>query len=131
MNFKGIAATLVGAVALVAFGIFSYYLIRHVGEAQPQWDRLVYVFSGVEAVAFGATGYFFGKEVNRARAEKAEEKAGDAEGEAKKDHGEKARAESNLRSLVNYINVEAAGRPSAALASDDRWDVLSRFAKTL
>lgn len=34
----------------------------------------IYIFTAVEAVSFAAVGFLFGKDVNRVRAEKAEEK---------------------------------------------------------
>ena len=39
------------------------------------WQRLVWVFSGFEAIVFAAVGWFFGREVNRERAEHAETEA--------------------------------------------------------
>jgi hypothetical protein len=45
------------------------------GTAELEWARLQYLFNGVEALAFAAAGFFFGREVNRGRAEAAEGRA--------------------------------------------------------
>jgi hypothetical protein len=54
MDAKGITATVVGTFALGGFGFLAIHMTRNVAAEQLQWDRLVYVFGGVEAVAFGA-----------------------------------------------------------------------------
>ena len=172
MDTKGIIATVLGVIALVAFGCFAYYLVKHIGEGQQQWDRLVYIFGGVEAVAFAAAGYFFGKEVNRARAETAEKRANDAEQKADnaketvKEAQEKiTKAEDKLSSLLKYIESQAPSSSTGSEAieeisnlarqrgiqdkipdfmtfietkhntlkakSDERWERLSLFAKSL
>ena len=105
MDTKGIIATIIGIIVLFVFGFFAVYLTKHTGLQQTEWDRLVYVFGGIEAVAFAAAGYFFGKEVHRERAEKAENKAANAEDAAKKDHGKTLVAETKFSSLVKYINA--------------------------
>jgi hypothetical protein len=75
----------------------------------------------VEAVAFAAAGYFFGKEVNRERAEKAEDKAKEKDAEAKSEHGAKERAATSLSSLIKYIETQ---EPTATRSSDPG-DILS------
>ncbi len=62
-------------VVLVAFTAFVWYLIteRNVGEIT--WSRLAWLFSSVEAIAFGAAGALFGSSIQRQRAEKAESAA--------------------------------------------------------
>ena len=122
MDTKGIIATVLGILALVAFGIFAYYLAKHIGDGQTQWDRLVYIFGGIEAVAFAAVGYFFGKEVNRARAETAEENAKDAGKNAKQDQAKKSEAETKLSSLVKYIETQA---PKSSSRSGDIEEILN------
>jgi hypothetical protein len=70
-------------------------------------------------VAFAAAGYFFGKEVNRERAVKAEDKAKEAERTAKEDHGKKSEAETKLSSLVSYIETQAPQRSTHSAAFGD------------
>ena len=120
MDVKGIFATIVGIIALFFFGSFAYYLAKHAGDVQQQqWDRLVYIFGGVEAVAFAAAGFFFGREVNRERAENAEDKAKEAEKTAKEDGEKKSKAETKLNSLVKYIETQAPHRSIHAVVMDD------------
>lgn len=74
-------------VVLAAFGVLAYYLVDHADTTkQQEWERLVYVFGAVEAIAFAAIGWVFGREVNRERAEKAEDRAETAEEEKVAEH---------------------------------------------
>jgi hypothetical protein len=81
------------AVVLTAvFLIAAYLLYRKVGTDNSQeWERLVYIFGAIEALAFTAVGWVFGREVNRQRAETAEKRADDAESQkdAEKEKGTK------------------------------------------
>lgn len=63
---------IIAVALLVGYGFFVYYLIGRVDSGDPAWSRLIYLFSGVEALVFAAAGFLFGKEVNRRRAEQAE-----------------------------------------------------------
>jgi hypothetical protein len=66
---------IVGAVALGGLAFFVAYLVRHLSLNDTEWNRAIYLFGSVEAVAFAAAGYLFGKEVHRQRAENAEDEA--------------------------------------------------------
>jgi hypothetical protein len=66
---------------LVVAGVFVTFLLRQLGASETEWSRAVFVWSGVEAVLFAAVGWFFGKEVNRERAEAAEREAAKAQAE--------------------------------------------------
>jgi hypothetical protein len=79
-------------VVIVAFGIFAYYLVVHADTTnQTEWERWVYVFGAIEAIAFAAVGWVFGREVNRERAEKAEDRAQTAEQEKVAEHDKGAK----------------------------------------
>jgi hypothetical protein len=69
----------VAFVILVVFGVFVYYMLGLTKVAETEWTRAVYLFNGVEAVAFAAAGFLFGKEVHRAQAENADRRANQAE----------------------------------------------------
>ena len=63
---------------LIGYGLFLRHLALHsnpknVGD--DHWVRLIFLFSSVEAIAFAAVGFIFGKEVNRTRADNAEKEA--------------------------------------------------------
>ena len=75
-------AVAVACVALTAFGALIIYLLPRVGMKDPDWTRAVYLLTAVEAIAFAAAGFIFGREVNRARAESAEMRAELREDEA-------------------------------------------------
>jgi len=69
-------AALVAAFAvLVAFAAFVVFLIRETDASDLRWTRLAWLFTSVEAIAFGAAGALFGSSIQRARAEKAEQTA--------------------------------------------------------
>lgn len=90
---KGVvyAPYILAAGVLVAYGFFIYYLIGKVGVKDPDWSRLIYLFSGVEAIVFAAAGFLFGKEVNRKRAEQAE---------IEKDHAKKQAVGEHNKGLI-------------------------------
>jgi hypothetical protein len=106
-------------VAFLVLGVFVYFAIRLMGlttEAnESEWARYVYVFGGIEAIAFAAAGFLFGKEVHRAQAESAEKRATDAEGKAKESETEAVKG----RELATFIKARAeAVRTQAARAAE-------------
>jgi hypothetical protein len=62
-------------IVLTAFGMFVVFLLSQSSAGEIRWARMAWVFSSVEAVAFGAAGALFGSSIQRSRAEKAEEQA--------------------------------------------------------
>jgi hypothetical protein len=69
-------------VVTIVFLVASALLVANADTTnQSEWERLVYVFGAIEAIAFAAVGWVFGKEVNRQRADNAEKRAEDAEKE--------------------------------------------------
>jgi len=62
----------VSACSLVAFFALIILMFTERGGSQTVWDRLVYLLTGVEAVAFASAGWLFGKEVHRSEAQQAE-----------------------------------------------------------
>ncbi len=98
---RNIAATIIGVAALTGFGLLIIYLLfSKLDEQELYWTRAVYLLSGVEAVAFAAAGFFFGRDVNRQRAESAENQAEEAQKEAKAAQGETARAQAQAAAEV-------------------------------
>ncbi len=72
LSGAGLVAAL---VVLVAFAALVAYLTRQVGAPETTWTRLAWLFSSVEAIAFGAAGALFGSSIQRQRAERAEDEA--------------------------------------------------------
>jgi LPS sulfotransferase NodH len=75
-------AAVVTVVSLIGFTILAIYLLKRISSNDLAWSRRVYVFSAVEAIAFAAVGWLFGKEVHREQAQAAERRATDAESRA-------------------------------------------------
>jgi hypothetical protein len=65
-------ADILGIVILAAWIILMYLLWTYRADTEVLWSRSTFIFGSVEAIAFAAAGYFFGKEVHRERADKAE-----------------------------------------------------------
>jgi hypothetical protein len=90
----------------VGFAVFAFFLVDNADTKDPtEWERWVYVFGAVEALAFTAVGWLFGREVHRERAENAEHRADEAE-------GEKDQATSTGSKLAGM--VVAAAEPAGA-----------------
>jgi hypothetical protein len=60
-------------VLIVLFVVFIAVMV--VLRASAQWDRLVYLFGGLEALVFGAAGALFGTGVQRGQTAQAQETA--------------------------------------------------------
>ena len=101
-NLKDGITYLIACLILFIFGVFVVYLVGMAGPKieQVHWVRLTYLFSGVEAIAFAAAGFLFGKEVHRRQAENAEARASDAQHKA-------TAALANGRVLANKIREHA------------------------
>lgn len=68
--------TIIAVVVLIAFIAAIYYLFTVSSSADERyWSRLLYLYGGIEALAFAAAGYLFGREVHRQQAENAEKRA--------------------------------------------------------
>jgi|GEM_PF-3428187 len=107
------APYLVGFVVLLGYALFLNAMIGNVRvKEQTFWDRYLYLFSSVEALAFAAAGFFFGREVNRGRAEAAETQA-----KAQADRAstaEKKEADANAKGQVLADSLQALADGSGA-----------------
>jgi hypothetical protein len=86
-------------VALFLWTVFTGFMVLKSDDkttSEIHWTRLAWLFSSVEAVAFGAGGAVFGSSIQRERAEKAEQQA-----EGNKDEATKGRA------LAESLKAEA------------------------
>lgn len=101
---------MVSVVALVAYFVALFWLAVRADDAKAGvWERYVYLLTGVEAVVFAAVGWLFGKEVNRGKAELADDAVKSAN-DARKEAG---RWKSKHRELASAV---AAVTPSAPAA---------------
>jgi uncharacterized membrane protein YsdA (DUF1294 family) len=101
------ASLIAAAIVLTGFGIFVVFLLGKSGADEVKWARLAWVFSSVEAVAFGAAGALFGSTIQRSRAEKAEEQARQSSHEA-----------ANGRALAAVLKSEEVTGPGEGLGDD-------------
>lgn len=77
--WKPLLAAILALLALGGYAWLTYFLLNLAGiNDETRWARSIYLYAGVEAVAFAAAGFFFGTEVNRQRAEMAERRADEA-----------------------------------------------------
>jgi hypothetical protein len=120
---KELVTILVAVLAIVAFGVVIAVLFARLDLSDREWTRATYLLNGVEAVAFAAAGFLFGREVNRQRAEKAEEAVDKANSDAQaanKNATEaqqaKTEAETKIRALQSAINAKVTA--GAALESE-------------
>ncbi|MEU4769131.1 hypothetical protein AB0H12_38395 [Actinosynnema sp. NPDC023794] len=79
MSTQGLVAPIMGILILAGFGLFVLYMLGRLDLGETAWARAIYLFSGVEAVAFSAAGYFFGTQVQRGKVEEAKKEAQTAE----------------------------------------------------
>jgi hypothetical protein len=91
---------IIALVAILAFGWFVYYMLGQTKTDEKEWTRAVYLFQGVEAIAFAAAGFMFGKEVHRERADKAEKRANEKEEGAAKG-----------KALADLVKAKAEAHP--------------------
>jgi len=114
------APYVVGFAVLLTYGFFLNKLLKMVpGTSELDWARYTYLFTGVEALAFGAAGFFFGREVNRGRAQEAETRANVQANRAAK--AEKKEADANAKGQVladtlKQIADGAGSEPAAGVA---------------
>jgi hypothetical protein len=100
-------ANIIAIVALGAFLLFTWTLYKRVDAAtELNWGRSLYLLGGVEAIAFAAAGYIFGKEVHRQRADQAVKDADIAKkAKAKTDTENRELATDLVRKIDAYRSV--------------------------
>ncbi len=103
---------------LLAFGSAAVYMLSVATDTDADvWQRRVYVFSGVQAIAFTAVGWLFGREVNsgaRAEARQANAALADARGK-----------EAAVRATVGVMAQQEAGDESAQRGFNSAGDTTS------
>ena len=105
-SVRDVLSPIVALLALLGFGAFTIYLVLTSNVQEPEWTRDVYLYGGIEAVAFAAAGFLFGSEVRRRQAEQAIERALEADATATSAHVQAAIADANGKALTNAINAK-------------------------
>ena len=80
-SWFALAAAALFVVGFIVAIVFMFILAQKSSDSV--WQRLIYVYSGIEAVVFAAVGWLFGREVNRKQVEGAEERADESDKAAK------------------------------------------------
>lgn len=119
---------IVAASVLLCFGIMVVALLRVAGgSSETTWSRLVFIYSGVEAIVFAAAGAIFGTQIQRSQTVAAEQRTAVAESEAQdalrkaEDKAKDANAGVALRHAieaeysVKRQSTHAMGRPEQGL----------------
>ena len=101
-NWKNLLAPFVAVVLLVFYSLFLISLRGKISAEELEWTRWIYLLSGVEAIAFTAAGYLFGKEVHRSQAEAAERQTEEAQQNAVDANQRAAEAE---KEAVGYVKT--------------------------
>lgn len=123
-------AAAVAVCALLAFLALVLLMFLQRGSSETTWSRLVYLLTGLEAVAFAGAGWIFGKEVHKAEAQRAEQevqterqRASESEDKAR-EASEVAHAE-QIRGARLVQAVETAHAQRSALHGEER-EIASR-----
>jgi hypothetical protein len=107
-----VTAVLVTAVYVTFIGL----LWSRAADGDPQWTHELLLFSGIEAIAFAALGWLFGKEVNRHALDSAENAVARAHESAVHQGVVEGKGQA-LAAAVRSIDVEAEGLESATVAA--------------
>jgi hypothetical protein len=91
----------VAVLMLAGFAVLVIVLVVQSDSDDVTWTRLAWIFTSVEAIAFGAAGALFGSSIQRERAEKAEESA-----------RENAQGAANGKALAEMIKAEDPAAPA-------------------
>ena len=95
----------------VAFCIIGVYvasmwlMMQHRGDPAPEWDRLVFLFTGFEAIVFVAAGAIFGTRVQRASVEAAQEQSRQAREDLGAEQERAARAAELEESTATFLKA--------------------------
>lgn len=110
---QGLIPLLVAIVVLWWFGTVLKQMFTHANsDITPEtWARYTYLFSGLEAIAYAAAGFLFGREVNRQRADRAEQSAAQSQAIAFEAQSTAAASEANGQALAEGVRAlhEAGG----------------------
>jgi hypothetical protein len=89
----------VAVCALLVFLVLVTLMMTQRDGSDTAWNRLVYLLTGVEAVAFAGAGWVFGKEVHRAEAQAAAE-------QVQTERGRASQAEDSARQASDTAQAE-------------------------
>jgi uncharacterized protein HemX len=103
-----------GAVTLLAIVVVGGYiglllwLPSQLNVDEKAWTRITWIVKGFEAIVFAAAGFLFGRQVNRERAEKAEQRAEATTEDSKKAHAAATAFKDRLNNIAHQAQQGAA-----------------------
>jgi len=104
-------ALAMAALVLIAFAVVLGYMIHIASGADDKlWTRSTYLFGSIEAIAFAAAGFIFGKEVHRQQAANAERRADAADQKASAASQKAAEATKAASSIKSLVDTKAAAK---------------------
>jgi hypothetical protein len=106
-DLKDRLAPIVGFGALIVYVAGLVFMASMLTAEDLEWARATYLLNGLEALAFAGAGFFFGREVNRQRAEKAEEASDAADAKADQATSEAADARAKGLALATAVRSQA------------------------
>jgi hypothetical protein len=120
-------------VAVILIGIYIAILwVMFSHRADKEWDRMVFLLSGYEAIVFVAVGYFFGTQVQRGSVEVATDQAEQAREDldvernrADRATHQKGSADALAMGFKEYASRHQS-RPSSPGSADKGWDSAAR-----
>lgn len=114
-GWKDLTVFAVALLALMGFAWFVKYMLGRTTSANElEWTRAIYLLSGVEAIAFAAAGYLFGKEVHRREAENAEKRARESQAQTASAQAVASEAQTKGRALAAAILAKTQGQTARA-----------------
>ena len=146
---QGIVPLIIAVAVLFIFWNLVKTMMGMTKAPELEWNRAAYLFSGVEAIAYAAAGFLFGREVHRQRAEQAEQRAGSEQrraAEAEKKATEETTKGQTLKRVIDakksarlerapdmegLENFRGGGGAAARAAGPSDIDELSRVAGQL
>jgi hypothetical protein len=119
-------------VAIILLGIYIYALVvlwGGTGTTAEEWARRISILGGIEALAFAAAGWLFGRDVSRQTIDQANERAAEANRNAS---GEKQRADVAQSDAIAAATELAAARSIGGLegvrqGAVDPHEILRRY----
>jgi hypothetical protein len=113
MKFRLALATTAGVT--IAYLVFAGLLWSDADSNDPGWTHRLLIFSGIEAIAFAALGWLFGREINRHAVDQVDEAQEKAQ-QAAKESGEVAGRGQALADAVRAQAEAGAEEEARAIA---------------
>lgn len=104
-DWQAIAQFSVAFLIICVYIASMWLMTQHRGDPAPQWDRLVFLFSGFEAIVFVAAGAIFGTRVQRASVEAAQEQSRQAREDLGAERKRAARADKLEESTADFVQA--------------------------